>query len=203
MSYLPSEVVSVITKFLPNDDITDLMFLSRNFNALVTPRLREIDQEMATMNQSIESFMPMPAPDETDSNWITQLNLQRFEPVGSEAKKRMKEVFKEDSRENAFLKCVRNAKDRNVSLHRFKQILSLERFDDPTFLRVLCVLLSRPKFCEEYNVMCSMAGYIHLICKHRLEHRYGQTFRDVELIWAFYHSYYPISIISQLFQQYN
>ncbi|KAI1703441.1 hypothetical protein Ddc_16549 [Ditylenchus destructor] len=83
MFYLPNEVLSVITKFLPNDDVIDLMLLSRNFNALVTPRLREIDQEMSNMNQSIESFMPMPAPDETDNVWISQLNLKKFEPIGS------------------------------------------------------------------------------------------------------------------------
>ncbi|KAI1697112.1 hypothetical protein DdX_18675 [Ditylenchus destructor] len=85
MSSLPNEIFFDISNFLPNDDITDLMLMSRTFNALVTPRLQKINQEMTTMNQSIESFMPTPAPHHTDNDWIAQLNLKKFEPIGSEA----------------------------------------------------------------------------------------------------------------------
>ncbi|KAI1706846.1 hypothetical protein Ddc_15113 [Ditylenchus destructor] len=85
MSSLPNEIFSDVTNFLPNDDITDLMLMSKTFNALVTPRLKKINQEMSTMDQSIKSFMPSPAPDPTDCKWISQLNLKRFEPIGSEA----------------------------------------------------------------------------------------------------------------------
>ncbi|KAI1731120.1 hypothetical protein Ddc_03849 [Ditylenchus destructor] len=68
MSFLPNEIFLDMTNFLPNNDITDLMLLSRKFNAFVTPRLQKIDQEMATMNQTIESLMPSPAPNFYDIN---------------------------------------------------------------------------------------------------------------------------------------
>ncbi|KAI1700819.1 hypothetical protein Ddc_17928 [Ditylenchus destructor] len=93
MSSLPNDIFYHVTNFLPNDDITDLMLLSRTFNALVTSRLQKIDQEMATMDQSVKSFIPLTAPDPTDNESNVQLYLKRFEPIGCEAKKRMKKVF--------------------------------------------------------------------------------------------------------------
>ncbi|KAI1703832.1 hypothetical protein DdX_14671 [Ditylenchus destructor] len=188
MFYLPNEVLSVITNFLSNDDITDLMLLSRNFNALVTPRLKNINQEMSARNLSIESFMPKPV--ETDNEWISQLDLKRFEPIGFKAKKQMKEFFEKVDDDDDFLKCLRKAGDQNASLDRFKKIMSLERFNDPTFLRVLCTLISIPEFRVEYNVTWSLTSYIHFLCKQRLENRYSQTFRDVKRIWSFYNRYY-------------
>ncbi|KAI1703443.1 hypothetical protein Ddc_16551 [Ditylenchus destructor] len=98
----------------------------------------------------------------------------------------MKEVLKRV--DDDFLKCVRKAGDGNVSLGKFKERMSLERFDDPTFLRVLCALVSMPEFREEYNVTWSLAGYIHFLCKQQLENRYSQTFQDVKRIWSFYNS---------------
>ncbi|KAI1707489.1 hypothetical protein Ddc_14774 [Ditylenchus destructor] len=94
MSSLPNEIFADLTNFLPNDDITDLMLLSRTFNTLVTPRLKKIDQEMSTTNQSIKSFMPSPEPDPSDNEWIAKLNLKRFLPIGSEAKKPMKKLIR-------------------------------------------------------------------------------------------------------------
>ncbi|KAI1703830.1 hypothetical protein DdX_14669 [Ditylenchus destructor] len=186
MSPLPNEIVAVITNFLPNDDITDLMLLSRNFNALVTPRLEKFNQEMATMDQHIKSFMPIPAPDPTDCEWISQLDLKRFEPIGSEAKKRMREVFEKE--EDDLLNCLRRAGDWNAPLDTFKEAMSLERYDDATFLRILSALLSKPGFREEYNVSLDLARYIKFLCNLRLDVRYGRTFRDVKRIWLFYNS---------------
>ncbi|KAI1703446.1 hypothetical protein Ddc_16554 [Ditylenchus destructor] len=186
MSYLPNEIVSVITNFLPNDDITDLMVMSRNFNAFVTPRLKKIDQEMSTMNQSIKSFMPSPEPSPFDHDWIRQLNLNKFEPIGSVAKKRMKEFF-EDNAENDFLNWVRGVGDLGqISLEKCKKRTSLERFNNPTFLRVLCALISRPKFRQEYKIPRDLAESIKSVCKNRLGISFGQTFRDVERISVFY-----------------
>ncbi|KAI1700966.1 UDP-glucoronosyl and UDP-glucosyl transferase domain-containing protein [Ditylenchus destructor] len=150
MSFLPNEIVYDITNFLPNDDITDQMLMSRNFNVLVTPRLKKIDQEMTTMNQSIESFMPSPAP--ADNEWIPQLNLKRFEPIGSEAKKRMKKVFENRTDIIDCLFKINNPDMRSTLLPRLKKEMSLERFDDPTFLRILGALIAQPKFRQEYNV---------------------------------------------------
>ncbi|KAI1699567.1 hypothetical protein Ddc_18511 [Ditylenchus destructor] len=89
MSSLPNEISFDITNFLPNDDITDLMLMSRKFNAFVTPRLKKINEDRATMNQSIKS----PVPEINDDKWIAQQDLKKFEPIGSVAKKQMKAVF--------------------------------------------------------------------------------------------------------------
>ncbi|KAI1700814.1 macrophage migration inhibitory factor (MIF) domain-containing protein [Ditylenchus destructor] len=75
MFSLPNEIFSDITNFLPNDDITDLM--------LVEKLQRSCDSAFAK-NQSGE--------------WIVQLNLKKFEPIGSEAKKRMKKAFENEER---------------------------------------------------------------------------------------------------------
>ncbi|KAI1701410.1 hypothetical protein Ddc_17634 [Ditylenchus destructor] len=146
MTYLPNEVLTIITKFLPTDDITDLMLLSRNFNALVTPRLQKIDQEVATINQSIESFITLPAP---GGKWNSQLILKQFEPSDSKAKERMKEVFEN---ENTFLYCLQDARPNNGMLEKLKEKMSLERFDDPTFMGILGALISVPKFRQDYNI---------------------------------------------------
>ncbi|KAI1697110.1 hypothetical protein DdX_18672 [Ditylenchus destructor] len=149
MSSLPNEIFSDITNFLPNDDITDLMLMSRTFKTLVTPRLQKINQEMTTMDQSIESFMPTPAPDFTDHEWIVQLNLKKFEPIGSEAKKRMKDAFED---EDEILDHLRDATLNTGMLDELKARVSLERFDDKTFLRILSAFILVPKFREEYNI---------------------------------------------------
>ncbi|KAI1703833.1 hypothetical protein DdX_14672 [Ditylenchus destructor] len=185
MYFLPSEVLIIITNFLPNDGITDLMLLSRNFNALVTPRLKNIDQEMATMNQSITSFKPKLKPELSDCEWIPQLNLERFEPIGFVAKRRMKEAFKRI--EDAFLHCSHYAGER-VPLERFKERMSLERFKDATFLRIFSALVSRPKFREEYKIRLDMSNYIHSVCEFVLETRYSETCHDLKRIWSFYDS---------------
>ncbi|KAI1713256.1 hypothetical protein Ddc_12016 [Ditylenchus destructor] len=153
MSSLPNEIFSDITNFLPNDDITDQMLMSRTFNALVTPRLQKIDQEMATMNQSIE-YEEIIAPNPIDDvcccfRCLAALNLKRFEPIGSEAKKRMKEVFENQTE---FLYLLSIATLDTGMLDGIKTGMSLERFDDETFLRILSVLVSVPKFCEEHKI---------------------------------------------------
>ncbi|KAI1704929.1 hypothetical protein Ddc_15948 [Ditylenchus destructor] len=152
MSSLPNEIFSDLTNFLPNDDITDLMLLSRKFNALVTPRLRRINEDRATMNQTIESFMPTPAPEDHDE-WISQLNLKRFKPIGSVAKKRMKKLL---ANVREFEDCFHKFYDkREIDIGTFdilKEGMSLERFDDTTFLRILFTLVSTPQFRQEYNV---------------------------------------------------
>ncbi|KAI1713349.1 hypothetical protein Ddc_12004 [Ditylenchus destructor] len=112
MSALPNEISFDITNFLPNDDVTDLMLVSRNFNALVTPRLQKIN----------------------------------------EAKKRMKDIFQSLSGY------------RYESLVRVKERMSLERFDDATFLHILSALLSKPEFRQEYNISQDVAGRINYIC---------------------------------------
>ncbi|KAI1700818.1 hypothetical protein Ddc_17927 [Ditylenchus destructor] len=109
MSSLPSEIFSNITNFLPTDNITDLMLLSRKFNAVVTPRLKKIDQ----------------------------------------AKKRMKETFENDDK---LLNSLVTATLNTGMLDELKERMSLERFDDTTFVRILMALVAMPKFREEYNV---------------------------------------------------
>ncbi|KAI1699516.1 hypothetical protein DdX_17268 [Ditylenchus destructor] len=176
MSSLPNEIFYNVTKFLPNDDITDLMLLSKKFNVLVTPRLRKIDQEMATMDQSIDSFMPSPAPEHADREWISQLNLKRFEPIGSKAKKRMKQVFENEKDFQNFLVNV-SSHFRSTShfriisgstalgiakLDSYKEIMSLERLDDLSFLQILGVLVAMPKFRQEYNISAKFARCIHM-----------------------------------------
>ncbi|KAI1699566.1 hypothetical protein Ddc_18510 [Ditylenchus destructor] len=148
MSSLPNEIFFNITNFLPNDDITDLMLMSRKFNALVTPRLQKINQEMTTMNQSIKS--PMHEVD--DYEWISQLDLKTFEPIGSKAKERMKQTFE--------ILCRESKED----LLRYKKGMSLERFDDDTFLHILDALLSKPIFRQVYNISLDMAESIRLWC---------------------------------------
>ncbi|KAI1707487.1 hypothetical protein Ddc_14772 [Ditylenchus destructor] len=129
MSSLPNEMVSKITNFLPNSGITDLMLTSRNFNALVTPRLRKID----------EGIVPDPAHE-----WVSQSNLKQYEPIGSAAKKRMRAVFEKD--EDELLNCLRRPGYSKVPLQRFKEKMSLQRFDDAIFLRILSTLLLNPEF---------------------------------------------------------
>ncbi|KAI1699520.1 hypothetical protein DdX_17273 [Ditylenchus destructor] len=178
MSSLPNEIFSDMTKFLPNDNITDLMLMSRNFNALVTPRLKKIDEEMATMNQSIGSFMPSPAP-ENDHEWIPQLNLKRFEPIGSKAKKRVKEVLENE----------KNLNENHVfdgMIDRLKEGMSLDRFDNISFLRILGALISTPKFRQEYNIPFELAYYFSLTLTLILDSRYDEFHDDVHRIWAFY-----------------
>ncbi|KAI1694007.1 hypothetical protein DdX_20340 [Ditylenchus destructor] len=149
MSSLPSEIFSDITNFLPNDDITDLMLMAKTFNALVTPRLKKIDEDRATMNQSIKS----PVPEIKDGEWIAQLDLKRFEPIGSVAKKRMKDVIERI--------CIEELKWEIMGL---KEVMSLERFDDATFLRILWALLAKPEFRQEYNISQEAAGILQFIC---------------------------------------
>ncbi|KAI1700949.1 hypothetical protein DdX_16387 [Ditylenchus destructor] len=120
MSSLPNEILYNISNFLPNDDITDLMLMSRNFNALVTLRLKKIDQEMATMNQSIKSNVP----GSPESVWISQLNLKRYEPIGSKAKKRMNDVIEILPRTN---QSGFEILDWKADLLIFKERMSLER----------------------------------------------------------------------------
>ncbi|KAI1701408.1 hypothetical protein Ddc_17632 [Ditylenchus destructor] len=200
MSSLPNEILSVLANFLPNDDITDLMLLSRNFNNLVTPRLKEIDQDMTTMEQHIESFMPadaihlcdhhrQPGHDihETDDNeWIPQLNLKQFEPIGSVAKKRAKEVF--ENEKNSVTKILEHEeKDPQFAfdmLKRLKKGMSLERFGDISFLRILAALVSVPKFRQEYNISFIWAKHflMYLIVCLSL----SESFVDVHRMWFFY-----------------
>ncbi|KAI1695993.1 hypothetical protein DdX_19284 [Ditylenchus destructor] len=143
-SSLPNEIFADLTRFLPNSGITDLMLMSRKFNALVTPRLKKIDQ----------GIVPDPA-----HAWISPLNLKQYEPIGSAAKKRMREVFEKE--EDDLLNCLRRAGDWKVPLKKFKEKMSLQRFDDATFLRILNTLLSNPEFRRKYNVSRNMAGYLY------------------------------------------
>ncbi|KAI1699570.1 hypothetical protein Ddc_18514 [Ditylenchus destructor] len=180
MSSLPNEIFTNITDFLPNDDITDLMFLSKKFNALVTPRLQKIDEEMTTMNQSIKSFMPVSTPD-TDNTWITQLNLKRFKPIGSNAKKRMKEVFE---KRVVHRNCICDIHGLEV----VKKGMSLERFDFPTFLRILGALIATLKFCQEYNFRSISISSIET-CFFLIASSYPNvSFVDVERILSFYNN---------------
>ncbi|KAI1695990.1 hypothetical protein DdX_19281 [Ditylenchus destructor] len=188
MSSLPNEIFADVTNFLPNNDITDLMLMSRTFNALVTPRLQKIDQEMSTMNQSIKSFMPMPAPDPADNEWITKLDLKRFLPIGSEAKKPMKKLIKNTKFVQYCLCNVHHPDVRNGKLQRLKRKMSLERFDDPTFLRILGALIAIPEFRQEYNIWGWQTGSVEL-CYQMLDlhHVYpGHDFGDVKRILVFY-----------------
>ncbi|KAI1707493.1 hypothetical protein Ddc_14778 [Ditylenchus destructor] len=160
MSSLPNEIFSNISNFLPNDDITDLMLLSRNFNALVTPRLQKIDEEMTTMNQSIKS----PTSQVTDGEWISQLNLKQFEPIGYNAKKQMRRslaILRQDM--------VNTTEKWNIiNVVRFKERMSLERFDDATFLHILIALLSRPEFRQEYNISQHLGNHFQFLCMMHL-----------------------------------
>ncbi|KAI1706845.1 hypothetical protein Ddc_15112 [Ditylenchus destructor] len=190
MSSLPNEIFSDVTNFLPNDDITDLMLMSKTFNALVTPRLKKINQEMSTMDQSIKSFMPSPAPDPTDCKWISQLNLERFKPIGSEAKKRMQKVFENERELPNFL---RNATLGNYLFDRLKERMSLERFDDETFLRILGALVSMPKFRKEYNIsyksgklIINIAIELRMQLSYLINFDFGDAFADIRRIWWFY-----------------
>ncbi|KAI1701404.1 hypothetical protein Ddc_17628 [Ditylenchus destructor] len=164
---LPNEIFFNITNFLPNDDITDLMLLSRKFNALVTPRLQKIDQEMATMDQSVESFIPSPEPEPTDRGWISQ--LKRFVPIGSKAKKRMKEVFENQEDFQNFLvnvsthfRWIGSTAEGIVKFDSYKKRMSLERFDDTTFLQILGILVAIPKIRQECNISPKFARSIHM-----------------------------------------
>ncbi|KAI1692595.1 hypothetical protein DdX_21165 [Ditylenchus destructor] len=279
MSSLPNDIFYNITNFLPNDDITDLMLMSRNFNAHVTLRLKKIDQEMATMNQCIKSFMPNPVPKDdcewipqlnlkrfepigsklyagrwndgqedgiddgmdvaagwkpavmiagpwkpsnwnasrwkrsnpemstmnqsiksftsspapTDNEWIPQLNLKRFEPIGSAAKNQMKKTFQD---RNNFLSCFEHI--RLELLDKFKKGLSLERFDDLTFLRILMAFVATPRFRQKYSFSGLSALLIthHANCfREKYENFFGpfnETFDDVRRIWSFYNPNYGV-----------
>ncbi|KAI1699521.1 hypothetical protein DdX_17274 [Ditylenchus destructor] len=153
MASLPNEIFYDMTNFLPNDDIIDLMLLSRNFNGLVAPRLRKIDQEMATMDQSVKSLFS-PSALHPGSEYISEQNLKRIEPVGSKAKKRMKEVF-EDKKE--LQDCLGNATLNTGMLDGLKKRMSLERFGDATFLRILKALFTTPKFLQDYNISLNIS----------------------------------------------
>ncbi|KAI1704927.1 hypothetical protein Ddc_15946 [Ditylenchus destructor] len=155
MSSLPNEIFFDITNFLPNDDITDLMLLSRTFNAHVTPRLKKINEDMATMNQSIKSFMSSLAP-KNESEWIS--HRKRFLPIGSVAKKRMKKLFANNQViEDCFCKFDEKQELDIGTFDILKKGMSLERFDDTTFLHIMYGLVSIPEFCQEYNVKCHFA----------------------------------------------
>ncbi|KAI1695988.1 hypothetical protein DdX_16391 [Ditylenchus destructor] len=184
MCPFPTEVLSVITNFLPIDDITDLMLLSKQFSALAAPRLRPIDEEMATMNQSIKSFLPV------GNEWISQLDFKRFLPIGSQAKNRMKSVF-----ENRYLRvCLGNIENsdlRATMLPRIKERMSLERFDDPTFLRILGALIARPEFRQEYNVCTNLTVCVKICYQVIADHFIypNDSFLDVMRILGFYSFY--------------
>ncbi|KAI1707496.1 hypothetical protein Ddc_14781 [Ditylenchus destructor] len=188
MHYLPNEIFADITNFLPNDDITDLMLMSRNFKALVTPRLKKIDKEMRTLDQHIESLMPSPEPEENNDEWIPQLNLKRFEPIGYKAKKRMKDAF---HNQNELLYCMRvDIKNLGKFLfYRLKAAMSLQRFDYSTFFRISCSLLATPKFRQEYNISLRMARRIIWLAIQCHESHFGPL-NDVERIWSFYNPEY-------------
>ncbi|KAI1701766.1 RWD domain-containing protein [Ditylenchus destructor] len=87
MCSLPNEVFSVITNFLPNDDIIDLMFLSRNFNTLVTPRLKQIDEVYSK-----------DAKRQSDEFWadLDGWELEFIEPVGAGVHEGIPIMSKED-----------------------------------------------------------------------------------------------------------
>ncbi|KAI1692593.1 hypothetical protein DdX_21163 [Ditylenchus destructor] len=127
------------------------------------------------MNQSIASFMPSPEHDRSDNEWISQLNLKRFEPIGFKAKKAMRKVLVNDDN---LMYLGRNTMD--ITL---KEKLSLERFDDPTSLRIFCALLASPKFRQEYNVPLKLA-FKHVAWLSLFYH--DDSFNDVIRIWAFY-----------------
>ncbi|KAI1701405.1 hypothetical protein Ddc_17629 [Ditylenchus destructor] len=194
MTSLLNEIFSNITNFLPNNDITDLMLLSRKFNVLVTPRLQKIDQKMGTMKQSILSFMPLPESDPADHKWISQLELKRFKPIGSNAKRRMMKVFQHP---DDVLCCLQNAKMCMGTLDMIQKGMSLERFDDTTFIRILGTLVAMPKFRQEYNISYNFYArsnfkyYIHNLYylnwgwKVKPDHGLG-SFDDVIEIWSFY-----------------
>ncbi|KAI1700962.1 hypothetical protein DdX_16401 [Ditylenchus destructor] len=152
-----SSLYSIITGFLPKDDITDLMLMSRNFNAFVTPRLQKIDEEMATMNQSMVLLVPRHLSDRSFCSLIShnvQGILKRCKPIGTEAKKRMRKVFQ--NRQD-IINYLRNATSGFGILDSLKKRMSLQRFEDKTFLYILCVLVSTPKFRQVYNVRKSLA----------------------------------------------
>ncbi|KAI1700963.1 hypothetical protein DdX_16402 [Ditylenchus destructor] len=180
-SSLPNDIFYNVTNFLPNDDITDLMLMSRTVNALVTPRLRKLDEEMATLNQSIKSFMPIPPP-ETDDEWISQLNLKKFEPVGSAAKKRMMDAF---HKKNDSLRCNGFNYLDSGQFDRLKERMSLQRFNNLTFFGILGALVATPKFRQEYNISRNFA---HSIACFVIQYCYFGVFNDVVRIWSFYNS---------------
>ncbi|KAI1699563.1 hypothetical protein Ddc_18507 [Ditylenchus destructor] len=135
---------------------------------------------MATVNQCIKSFIPKPAPKD-DSEWISQLNLKKFEPIGSKAKKAMKKVFAND----VDFKCLCNGSMvlGRDTFDRFKEGLSLERFDDATFLRILGALVATPKFRQDFNVPFELAHDFIYVCLSCLYENYFGSFDDVILIW--------------------
>ncbi|KAI1699568.1 hypothetical protein Ddc_18512 [Ditylenchus destructor] len=191
MSSLPNEIFADLTNFLPNDDVTDLMLLSKKFNALVTRRLQKIDEDRAIMNQSIDTFLPSPAPEYTNDGWISQLNLKRFEPIGSKAKNQVKQLFENNKEfEKCFHKLDGELELDIGTLDSLKEKMSLERFDDPTFLRILFTLVALPKFRQEYNISNEFAKYFHKWLYQfaiRLQfHLSFSYYSDVTRIWKFY-----------------
>ncbi|KAI1700959.1 hypothetical protein DdX_16398 [Ditylenchus destructor] len=144
MSSLPNEIFYNISKFLPNDDITDLMLMSKKFNGLVTPRLQKIDQAK-----------------------------RRFTEV-------LEEDYKELAREIAPILGFWNGICDQDKVDKYKERMSLERFDNATFVRILAALVSLPKFRAEYNSPKKLARYI------RIAVRFDEAFEDVRRIWSFY-----------------
>ncbi|KAI1707492.1 hypothetical protein Ddc_14777 [Ditylenchus destructor] len=108
---------------------------------------------MTTMNQSIKS----PVAGVTDDEWISQLNLKQFEPIGSQSKKRMREAFE-------ILHKSFETAPWNVNVVRYKKRMSLGRFDDATFWRILKALLARPEFCHAYNVSEQLVINVNYLC---------------------------------------
>ncbi|KAI1703816.1 hypothetical protein DdX_14652 [Ditylenchus destructor] len=150
------------------------------------------------MNQSIKSFMPSPAPAATDHEWVSQLNLTRFEPIGSETKKRMKDLFENQKDiKNLLLINLPNSLDdlKIPSLCKLKERMSLSRFDDATFLRIFCVQIATPKFRQEYNISHSDAAHMYYlaIALKYLFANYSGTFDDVFRICLYYNPHWTIN----------
>lgn len=61
----------------------------------------------------------------------------------------MKEVFED---EDNFLYFLRNATPENGMLVELKERMSLERFNDPTFVCILGTLVAVPKFRQDYDI---------------------------------------------------
>ncbi|KAI1703813.1 hypothetical protein DdX_14649 [Ditylenchus destructor] len=101
------------------------------------------------MNQSIES----PDPEIKDGDWIAQLDLKRFEPIGSVAKKHMREMFATAD------KFLPNARDDEWA--EIKEKMSLERFSYWTFLRIFCALLSSEEFRGNHSIPSDTAKEFH------------------------------------------
>ncbi|KAI1693342.1 hypothetical protein Ddc_22900 [Ditylenchus destructor] len=120
--------------------------------------------------------MLSPATEPTDHKnlyyeWILQLNLKRFEPIGSIAKKRMKEAFGE----------LENLKKSlgTTKFDEYQKRMSLERFNRESFYRIMDALMARQTFRQEYNISYELARWVTLIYQLK-------SFDDVRRIWSFY-----------------